>query len=699
MPRTDDAVVLIDDDPARAALLGDVLVNATDHTWTLDWHRTVPSAVARLSHDSVRTIFLNLALCDSPGLDTLRRLLSVAPTTPLIVLGGVNDDDLCRAAMSLGAADYLLEGHIDRYSLAHALRHVQERDAVHHTRFIEQERAQVTLNSIGDAVISVDLSNQVTFLNAVAERMTGWSCTQALGHPVAEVFQIVDGASRLPIPDPLALVLQLDQTVALSPNCVLIRRDGQEAGIEDSAAPIHDRDGAIIGAVIVFRDVSMARKLALDMAHLAQHDVLTGLPNRVLLKERLNRAILLAKRNRTALAVLFLDLDGFKRINDSLGHAIGDSLLQSVAARLSAGLRESDTVSRLGGDEFVILLTAIARPEHAAMKAERLLTKIRRDHTVGEHQLRITASIGISTYPDDGADAEALLTDADMAMYVAKAHGRDRVQRFAHDMRPRAAARQSLEGQLRCAVEGTQLLLHYQPKVDLRTGLITSVEALVRWQHPGRGLLLPGQFLAIAEDSGIITAIDKWVLHEACRQTREWLDAGVGAVPVAVNVSSLAFGSERFAEGVAGALKRARLRGRYLEIELTETALMTRAGAAASALAQIHALGVRLALDDFGTGYSSLSYLTRFTVDALKIDRSFVHGINRSEADTLVATAIISLAKRLHHRVIAEGVETPDQLAFLQAQGCDEAQGYYFGRPMVAEEFGKLLALPSEAAR
>jgi diguanylate cyclase (GGDEF)-like protein/PAS domain S-box-containing protein len=574
---------------------------------------------------------------------------------------------------------------------ARAIRNIIEREIARLELFTEKERAQVTLNSIGDAVLSTDISGNVTYLNVVAEHMTGWSRKEAMGHPLSDVFQIIDGVTHKPSPNPMELAIQQNKTVGLTANCILVRRDGYESAIEDSAAPIHGRDGQVAGAVIVFHDVSVARAMVLEMSHLAQHDVLTDLPNRLVLKDRLTQAISIAHRNHHHLAVLFLDLDGFKHINDSLGHAIGDRLLQSVAASLSACVRKSDTVSRQGGDEFVILLPEVAHAADAAISAIKIITEFKKAHTIGEHHLHVTVSIGVSTYPENGEDAETLIKNADTAMYHAKQSGRDNYQFFTPDMSLSAVERQSLEGQLRYAIERQELLLHYQPKVNLKTGAITSVEALLRWQHPERGLLLPGQFLTIAEDTGMIVAIDQWVLHEACRQTQGWLDAGLLAVPVAVNISSLEFRSDQFPEGVQVALKNTRLEPRYLELELTETVLMRHADSAAYALGKLKAIGVRLAVDDFGTGYSSLSYLTRFPIDALKLDQSFVHDIIDRSDGAIVVSAVISMGKSLKHRIIAEGVETLEQLAFLQAHGCDEGQGYYFGRPVVAQQFAKLL--------
>jgi diguanylate cyclase (GGDEF)-like protein/PAS domain S-box-containing protein len=692
MSTTNHNFLLIDDDPCHAKALEAALIATNDGPSECEWVRTLSSGLERVAHKEVWAIFLNLFLPDSRGVDTFDRL-RLLTTAPIVVLGRVDDGDICKTAMLYGAQDYLLEGqgHVDSYSFARAIRNITEREVARRELFTEKERAQVTLNSIGDAVLSTDISGNVTYLNVVAEAMTGWPCKEAVGHALTEVFQVIDSATYRPAPNPMELAIQENRTVGLTANCTLIRRDGHECAIEDCAAPIHDRDGQLTGAVIVFHDVSMARAMSVEISHLAQHDVLTDLPNRLLLKDRLTQAISLARRNQNQVAVLFLDLDGFKHINDSLGHSIGDKLLQSVAARLSACVRKSDTVSRLGGDEFVILLSEVWHAADPAISADKSITEVKRVHSIGEHRLHVTASIGISTYPKNGEDADTLIKNADTAMYHAKENGRDNYQFFQKEMSLRAVEHHTLESQLRYVLEREELLLHYQPKINLKRGVITSVEALVRWQHPERDLLLPGQFLAIAEETGLILGIGRWALHEACRQTRAWLDAGLPAVPVAVNVSSLEFRSEHFLEGVRAALKKTDLDPRYLELELTETVLMRHAESTASALEQLKAIGVRLAIDDFGTGYSSLSYLTRFPIDALKLDQSFVHHIMANANDAIVVRTVIRMAKSLKHRIIAEGVETQEQLAFLQAAGCDEGQGYYFSRPVPSHQFAKLL--------
>ncbi|MBW8369463.1 MAG: EAL domain-containing protein [Thiobacillus sp.] len=441
-----------------------------------------------------------------------------------------------------------------------------------------------------------------------------------------------------------------------------------------------------------------ARKLAeqvqtakIELDHLAHHDVLTGLPNRILLSDRLAQAIALARRSGKQLVVVFMDLDRFKHINDSLGHAVGDQLLQSVGQRLLGCVRQSDTISRLGGDEFVALLPDIDHPEDAALSAQKMIAAIALPHRIDQHDLHIGASIGISIYPEDGLDAETLIKHADTAMFHAKDNGRNTYAFFEQEMTARAIARQSIEASLRLALERQEFVLHYQPKINLLSGAIVGVEALVRWQHPQRGLLVPADFVPIAEDSGLILPIGRWVLREACRQARAWQDAGFPLITVAVNTSALEFRAGDFLEYLRAVLEESRLEPRYLELELTESVLMRDAASADSVLHALADLGVKLAIDDFGTGYSSLSYLRQFPINTLKIDQSFVNQITSNPDDATLVSAVISMGRSLKQRVIAEGVETAEQAAFLLAQHCDEGQGYFFGRPVGAGALAVLL--------
>jgi diguanylate cyclase (GGDEF)-like protein/PAS domain S-box-containing protein len=581
--------------------------------------------------------------------------------------------------------------HLDSYSLPRALRNAIDRKTVEDALYVEKERALVVLNSIGDAVLCTDISGKITHLNLVAETMTGWRREEATGKPLAEVFRIIDGATQNNDRDPMKMAVEQNMTVGLIVDCILIRRDGFESVIEDSAASIHDRAGRVIGAVIVFHDVSAVRAISRQMTHAAQHDLVTNLPNRLLLNDRIAQSISLARRQNRPLAVIFLDLDRFKYINDSLGHATGDKLLQSVSKRLLAGLRGSDTVSRQGGDEFVTLLSEIADPEDLATSAKKILLLLNPPHSIGGQDLLIGGSIGISVYPTDGEDAETLIKNADTAMYYAKERGRNNFQFFKAEMNLKAVERQSLEGSLRRAFEREEFLLHYQPKVNLDTGEITGGEALIRWQHPDRGLVPPSQFVPIAEDCGLILQIGRWVLREACRQARAWQNAGLPPLPIAVNVSAVEFRDKGFIERVRTVLAETGLEARYLELELTEGVLMEEPESMVSVLQELKMMGVHLAVDDFGTGYSSLSYLRQFPIDVLKIDQSFVHQITADPDDSTIVSAIINMAKSLKHLVVAEGVETREQRAYLQAQHCAQGQGNLFSRPLAAARFAHFI--------
>jgi diguanylate cyclase (GGDEF)-like protein/PAS domain S-box-containing protein len=430
-------------DAAEAKTVKRSLVKSRDGPFKVEWVNRCDQAIERLDSqagEEIAAVVVDLFLPDCQGIETFDRLLRAAPHVPILVLSRSDDEDVARLAVQRGAQDYLLRERLDGYSLPKSLASMLERSAYAEALFLEKERAQVTLNSIGDAVISSDTAGRVTYLNAVAESMTGWSCQEAYGRPLQEVLRIIDGDSREPALNPLAMAMLHNKSVGLSANCVLIRRDGYESAIEDTAAPIRDRRGQVTGAVIVFHDVGAARAMSLRMSYLAQHDFLTELPNRMLLNDRLTQAIASAQRHRTSLAVLFLDVDRFKHVNDSLGHAIGDQLLQSIAQRLAACVRRSDTVSRQGGDEFVILLAEVAHAQDAALTADKILAAVGRPHRIGHKDLHVTVSVGIAVYPDDGADAETLLRNADAALLQAKGQGRSKHQFFVPDVKVRARA-------------------------------------------------------------------------------------------------------------------------------------------------------------------------------------------------------------------------------------------------------------------
>jgi diguanylate cyclase (GGDEF)-like protein/PAS domain S-box-containing protein len=684
-------ILLIGHDSSGGDLVRRALADVRDGPFVVEGTLRLADGIDRLRGNGIAAILLDLSVPDNQGMAAFARVHEAAPLVPIIVIVPPGDRNLAVKAVELGAQDCLQRDRLDSYTLPRALKRVIERQVAEEALFFEQQRATVTLNSIGDAVLSIDIPGHVTYLNPVAERMTGWPRAEALGRPLSEVFRIIDATTRGPARNPMDQAIQLDRVVGLTPNCLLVRRDGFETAIEDSASPIHDRRGQVIGAVIVFKDVSEARALSLKAVHLAQHDFLTDLPNRMLLSDRLTQAIALARRHRQRLAVLFLDLDRFKHVNDSLGHAVGDLLLQSVAQRLVSCVRRSDTVSRQGGDEFVVLLSEIDSADDAAASARQIVAALTAPHEVAHHQLHVTVTIGISIYPDDGPDAETLIKCADTAMYHAKDRDQHTFQFFEGEMNARAVERQWIEAGLHRALARREFVLHYQPKIDLETGAVTGAEALVRWMHPERGLMLPKDFVPIAEECGLIVPIGQWVLREACRQARAWIDEGRRPMAVAVNISAVEFRDPRFLQNLRTVLDDSRLDACHLELELTESSLIQHADSTALTLRALKEIGVQVAIDDFGTGYSNLSYLRQFPIDVLKIDQSFVHEIGAAPVGTSIVCAVISMGRSLGHRVIAEGVETAEQFAFLQAQRCGEGQGFYFSRPLGAEGFVGLL--------
>ncbi len=466
-------------------------------------------------------------------------------------------------------------------------------------------------------------------------------------------------------------------------------RDGKV--FERYSGPLLDSKGAYRGRIWYFRDIT-ARKLSEERAHyLAFYDALTGLPNRSLLEDRVTKALARAKRNNQRVALFFLDLDRFKAINDCLGHSVGDLLLQEVAKRLTQWGREQDTIARLGGDEFLLVISDIQEVEHAAICAERVMDTMTAEFIVQGHSLNVGCSIGVSIFPEHGSDAETLIKNADLAMYSAKDAGRNNYRLFSTGMNAHAAELHLMENALRSALDNNELFLMYQPQMEIATGRITGLEALLRWRHPQLGLIPPDRFIKIAENGGLIVRMGEWVLRTACAEARKWGDDGMGPLTVAVNVSVVQFRQEGFRQLVRQILDETGLPAQRLELEITESMLLSDEDLMLPVLKELKRMGVRLSIDDFGTGYSSFSYLRKFLADKLKIDRSFVRDVAVNPDDAAITAAIISMAKILRLTVIAEGVETEAQMSFLRAHQCDEIQGYYFSKPLLAADVPKKL--------
>jgi diguanylate cyclase (GGDEF)-like protein len=449
----------------------------------------------------------------------------------------------------------------------------------------------------------------------------------------------------------------------------------------------------LLGIVLSLRILQQRKRMEDRVNHMAFHDELTSLPNRLMLSQRLDQALSRHRRGGSQLAILFLDLDRFKVINDSLGHETGDVLLRQVADRLRSHSREGDTIARMGGDEFVVLIENSGNLSDISARAQRLVEQLSAPYLLGSNDCHVTVSIGVSVFPADGSDAPALLKAADVAMYRAKDTGRDSYQFYSAAMNVHTVERLELESDLRHALERHEFLLHYQPKVEVATGLITGVEALLRWDHPRRGLISPMDFIPLAEETGLIASIGEWVLATACARTKEWQDHGFAKLDVAVNLSARQFADPMLLPKLTNIIRRSGLDPSSLELEITESLVMSHGGSAVAVLQQLKSLGVRIAIDDFGTGYSSLAYLKRFPIDTLKVDRSFIRDIPADSGDKQITRAIIAMAHSLRLRVVAEGVETADQLKFLRKERCDTVQGYYLHRPLPEAEVAAVLKL------
>jgi diguanylate cyclase (GGDEF)-like protein/PAS domain S-box-containing protein len=571
------------------------------------------------------------------------------------------------------------------YSFA-SVRDITERKQAEEVLRASEKRYRLLFERNLAGVFRTTLEGRILECNPAAAHMFGYeNPEEAQGLSTLDIYH--------PMCDREAFLEKLKSDKSLTNQEVMFRRkNGASVWAmvnlslvdDDSDAGPHVIEGTLV-------DIT-ERKIAEDKVQsLAYFDALTGLPNRTLLRDRLSQALAMARRQKHKVALLFLDLDRFKTINDSLGHSVGDLLLQAVAERLKGCAREQDTVARLGGDEFLIVLNHVKDIQTAVLTAERFMDAVTAEFLIQGHTLCVSCSLGISVFPEDGADSETLIKNADAAMYSAKDGGRNSFRLFTAHMNAQAVERLTIENGLRLALDKHELFLVYQPQMDIATGKIIGLEALVRWQHPELGLVPPAEFIRVAENTGLIMSIGEWVLRTACAQLRLWQAEGLAAMSVSVNVSAVQFRQEAFTKTVHGILRETGLSPQCLELELTESLLLSNADVMFSVLRQLTAMGVRLAIDDFGTGYSSLSYLRRFPVSRLKIDGSFIRDVPVNSDDAAITVAIISMGKSLNLKVIAEGVENDAQMSFLRTQRCDEIQGYYFSQPLAVEEVpGKL---------
>jgi diguanylate cyclase (GGDEF)-like protein/PAS domain S-box-containing protein len=551
------------------------------------------------------------------------------------------------------------------------------------------ERLAQVIDTVPAMISATDSEGRILFINAFQAALAGIGPTEAVGLDMQPVFGGDHGTRNK------TLDRKVINTEAALPSFEeeIVDFSGTKRVFLTTKTPLRDRSNAVVGVLTSALDITDRKRGENHLFYMAHHDVLTGLPNRVLLCDRLRREIARTRRGDRPFALHLVDLDGFKDINDGLGHEVGDQFLVEVAGRLRSLVRETDTIARLGGDEFAILQTHITRNEDAADMATRIIEAIGAPWSHAGERVTSSASIGIAIHPTDGADAQELLRNSDLAMYRAKHDGGNVFRFYASDMNRRARAALILDSDLREAIVKEQFVLHYQPQIALRTGQVVGAEALLRWQRPGHGLVGPSEFLARAEETGLIVPINEWVLREACREAKSWHRRGHPPIRLGVNLSSIQFFKQNVPLLVTKVLADTGLDPRLLDLELTESIVMHDTEAVAKDLQQLRDLGVGISIDDFGTRYSTLSYIKHFPVDRLKIDQCFIRDLTTNPSDAAIVRAIVSLGHSLELEIVAEGVETAEQLALLRTEGCDEVQGFYFARPMPAED---LIAFVSE---
>ncbi|WP_170304346.1 putative bifunctional diguanylate cyclase/phosphodiesterase [Duganella radicis] len=644
-------------------------------------------------------VLLSPSLQQDSLLEFGEALRAVCGGSPVIVLAHDIAQLQARQELKLGAVAYLVNSTLGREQLRQVVPSVVSAMRQCRRQMGDQAHGKVVLDAIADAVISTNARGSVDYCNPAARRLLNLSLAQILDMPVNELMVLHDAKSQSKLEHPVLQVLASGEVVRVGGDCVLTRPDGIELMIEDATAPIADPDGRVRGVVMVFHDITTARELQAQVDHLAWHDFLTGLPNRFAAQRHLNQILEQARADDAPLAVMYLDLDKFKLVNDTLGHAAGDALLVSVASRLRACFRVVDLISRQGGDEFVVLMAPGTSRLDATHAAQRISAAVAAPHEIDGEQVHIGCSIGMALFPADGDSGDVLLRHADTALHAAKAGGRNGWRFFQPELLSNAIERRQLENGLRQALGASEFELFYQPKIRLSDGALCGCEALLRWQHPAWGWVDPTRFIRSAEESGLIIPLGRWVLRQATRQAQRWQHAGQLPGAVAINVSALELRQTGFADYLSDCLRRAALDPAALQLELTESALMRDMPGAQALLQRLKGIGVSLAIDDFGTGYSSLSYLADFPIDILKIDRSFVHGIDHavSRRQTLLR-AVLGLAGSLSIAAVAEGVETVQEADFLNDAGCPQGQGYFYSRAVDALTFERMfLAAPAAA--
>ena len=711
-------ILLIEDNPGDARLVREMLSEINDPTFSFDIEcvTKLSTGLEFLARNKVDVILLDLSLPDSHGLETFFQVYKQSPDTPIVVLSGFKDETLSIEAVKNGAQDYLVKGHVDGHLLKRSIRYAIERQGIERELLESKQRYTRLVQMVPDAVYTLDAEGIFTFVND-AIRNLGYDPEQLAGKHFSTIMHTDDAElvtrsktlsknqDKAACPKEIPKLFderRTEKRKTMGLEVRLLRNkantsDSEYVYVEVNASGLYIKnigreDKVFLGTIGIMRDITERKQTEAAIQQMAFYDAVTGLPNRTLFRDRISMSLAHVQRVNGMLAVLFLDLDKFKLVNDSLGHAVGDQLLKTVADRLANCTRKGDTVARMGGDEFTLLLPVIKHKGDAEEVADKILEKISHPFVIDGHELTVTTSIGIAMYPADGADIDTLLKNADIAMYYAKDAGGNNYKHYTKMLSVKVSRRMVMENELRQALERKEFFICYQPQINVTTGRIVGVEALLRWQHHELGLVFPSEFIPVAEGTGMIVPISEWMLSAVCAQGKAWQSAGLPSVRLAMKLPSHVFQWRSFMETINRVLQETGMAPSLLELEITETAAMRNVEVTATRLSMVNALGVKIAIDDFGIGYSSLSCLSSYPIHTLKIGKSFVQGISTNPHVESIVKAIIVMAKNLKINVIAEGVETRDQLAFLKEYQCEEAQGPLFCKPELPSIVEKMLS-------
>ncbi len=676
-------ILLVDDQASSLLLLRELLQDLA----TLYFATDGAHALELARQHRPELIVLDIEMPGMDGFAVCRALKADPYTRDIAIVFMTSHIDIEHeiASLSEGGVDFLRK---PLHAVSSRIRIKNLLDLSRYSRQVaaEKEWLKVTLDSIGDAVIATDLDGKISFMNPIAERMTGWLAREVLGRPIEEIMQLRDAHTLEPHWNPIYFALKEQRVVAMALNCQLVSRSGQLFQVEDSAAPIIDSNGQCLGSIVVFHDVSESMALALKMSHLANHDALTNLPNRVLLYDRIEQALKRAEQLHHKSALLLIDLDNFKYINDSIGHNLGDLLIKQASERLSSICTAGTTLARLGGDEFVLVLQEMWSVEEVSVFASQVHSQFQQAFVLEDKKYQMAVSIGVSIYPDDAQTIEMFMRHADVAMFKAKSEGRNRTSFFSEELEQQIIHRHQLELLLRDTLANQQLHVHYQPKLCLKTGKLLGAEALARLKNQEGRWVSPVEFIPLAEETGLIAELGQQVLRQACEECLSWRQLGF-QVPVSVNIAAAQFANPLLVKQINSMMTELQMPASLLELEVTESALMLDVSKTQSMLSQLKAAGICISIDDFGTGYSSLSYLKKFQVDVLKIDKSFVQEMLTDKGDMEIVKAVISLAQSMNLQLIAEGIEQEAEKDKLLELGCQMGQGYFFSKPLSAEDF------------